>query len=379
MSVQSLLPPKRTFAGEAFRIFLCICPAIAAAAVIALSRIDAAATEAVFSQGVFPVVSTVIGLLARVLPFSLIAVLAYVGIGLAVFFAAFFAVRIFKTHDPAGLLLRYVRGLLLIPSVIFFIYAITCGPNYSRLTFAEQSGLRIRDSSADELAALCTELIERTAAAREKVTEDETGIFSLNEEFSVSSSQALSSFHDLRSEYPFLLNAAIAPKAMIGSQLLSRVQVTGFYSCYTSEPNVNTHMPDLELPFTMCHELAHTSGFMREDEANFIGYLACSRSENPNFRYSGLICALNYSMGQLYKADPDAYWELRACYSEEMNRDLSVQSAYWRQYEDSKALEVYTSVNDAFLKANQQTDGRQSYGRMVDLLLAEYRSLHELE
>ncbi|HPE16562.1 MAG TPA: DUF3810 family protein, partial [Oscillospiraceae bacterium] len=30
-------------------------------------------------------------------------------------------------------------------------------------------------------------------------------------------------------------------------------------------------------------------------------------------------------------------------------------------------------MNDAYLKANAQRDGVKSYGRMVDLLLAEYR------
>ena len=226
------------------------------------------------------------------------------------------------------------------------------------------------------MAALCEELLEKTAAARQSAHEDENGIFTLEGSFSQNAAQSLSAFRALREDFPFLLNVSIAPKAMIGSELLSYCEVTGFYSCYTSEPNVNTHMPQLELPFTMCHELAHTSGFMREDEANFIGYLACSRSDNADFRYSGLICALNYSMGQLYRVDRDAYWALRNMYSDAMNRDLAVQSAYWSYYAEKKSVAVYSAVNDAFLKANRQTDGRQSYGRMVDLLLAEYRDAH---
>jgi hypothetical protein len=30
-------------------------------------------------------------------------------------------------------------------------------------------------------------------------------------------------------------------------------------------------------------------------------------------------------------------------------------------------------MNDSYLKANSQQDGVKSYGRMVDLLLAEYK------
>lgn len=39
--------------------------------------------------------------------------------------------------------------------------------------------------------------------------------------------------------------------------------------------------------------------------------------------------------------------------------------------------EISNSVNNTYLKANGQEDGVKSYGRMVDLLLAEYRSQTE--
>ena len=42
-----------------------------------------------------------------------------------------------------------------------------------------------------------------------------------------------------------------------------------------------------------------------------------------------------------------------------------------------KVAEAYDKGADTFLKANGQTDGTKSYGRMVDLLLAEYRSQTE--
>ncbi len=36
---------------------------------------------------------------------------------------------------------------------------------------------------------------------------------------------------------------------------------------------------------------------------------------------------------------------------------------------------VSTDVNNAYLKINGQQDGVNSYGRMVDLLLAEFKTL----
>ncbi|MFA9381199.1 MAG: DUF3810 family protein, partial [Acetanaerobacterium sp.] len=52
--------------------------------------------------------------------------------------------------------------------------------------------------------------------------------------------------------------------------------------------------------------------------------------------------------------------------------DYADYNLFWAQYQGAVS-EVSVSVNNAYLKANSQADGVQSYGRMVDLLLADYR------
>ena len=49
------------------------------------------------------------------------------------------------------------------------------------------------------------------------------------------------------------------------------------------------------------------------------------------------------------------------------------RAEHWAQYE-GPVQDVSNAANDAYLKANNQSDGMQSYGRMVDLLLAEQRA-----
>ena len=39
-------------------------------------------------------------------------------------------------------------------------------------------------------------------------------------------------------------------------------------------------MVSYNLPFTTCHELSHLRGFMQEEEANFIGFLACVNADD---------------------------------------------------------------------------------------------------
>lgn len=155
---------------------------------------------------------------------------------------------------------------------------------------------------------------------------------------------------------------------------MTRFGITGIYSPFTGEANLNTAPPPVFLPFTMCHEMAHQRGYAREDEANFIAYLVCKNHEDAEFRYSGYLMAFQYAMNKLYTYSPEKFQTLRSQISEGIKRDLVANRNFWHQYQDTVAEKVSTKINDTFLKANRQSDGVHSYGRMVDLLIAEYEN-----
>lgn len=161
----------------------------------------------------------------------------------------------------------------------------------------------------------------------------------------------------------------------MNSWWMSLTQITGVFSPYTYEANVNIAAPDYTIPATICHELAHTRGFMREDEANFIGYLACEKSGDPQFTYSGVMLALVHSINRLYSVDYNAFCQVNDTLSDGVRRDFAYNNTYWEKHEGPVAA-VSEAVNDTYLKVNNQQDGTQSYGRMVDLLLADYRARH---
>jgi len=64
---------------------------------------------------------------------------------------------------------------------------------------------------------------------------------------------------------------------------MSYLGIGGVYFPFTGEANVNISMPHTSIPFTACHEMAHQIGFAREDEANFIAYIACKNHPSPDF------------------------------------------------------------------------------------------------
>ena len=84
----------------------------------------------------------------------------------------------------------------------------------------------------------------------------------------------------LADQYPQFKSWYPYPKPLINPRLLSVQQLTGIYSPFTIEANYNSEIPGYNIPHTICHELSHLQGYMREDEANFIGYLACTSSED---------------------------------------------------------------------------------------------------
>jgi len=161
-------------------------------------------------------------------------------------------------------------------------------------------------------------------------------------------------------------------KSLLSSHIVSYTGISGVYFPYTGEPNFNNDVPAPSKGASVCHEMAHRQGFAREDEANFIAYIVCINSDDAYLRYSGYFLALRHAMDRLYEADRGAYRELHARYSEEVAADIKANSDYWRSFE-GPVEERVTQMNDTYLKTNSQDDGVQSYGRMVDLMLAQKR------
>ena len=91
---------------------------------------------------------------------------------------------------------------------------------------------------------------------------------------------------------------------------MSYLDITGVFFAYTFEANVNVDVPDYSIPATMGHELSHLRGYMREDEANFLGYLCCRESSHPDLRYSAAMLAFTHATNQLFRQDPEAAQEI---------------------------------------------------------------------
>ncbi len=352
------------------------------AAMYVTARFIPNAAEYVYARGIYRVYSAAMSFVTGLIPFSLAEVLV---IAVPVFFATLIPIAIVrmivKKTGVEGL--KCLRLAIVLLGIIFSWYMLGCGTNYYRYEFSQFSGLTVQKSSVDELEGLCLDLAAKAADARERAAAKALGAGTMASEGDVYSSYlsltelkeaARASMYTLADKYPVMKGYYPKPKAVFFSRVMSEFNFTGVYFPWTVEANVNVDIPDYPRAVTMCHELSHLRGFMREDEANFVGYLACVASGEPDLEYSGYMLALTYSANQLYADSADRWRNVRALYSDGMVADMIAQSEYWKQFEDTVASEIGESMNNAYLKANNQTDGTKSYGRMVDLLLAEWRA-----
>ena len=153
------------------------------------------------------------------------------------------------------------------------------------------------------------------------------------------------------------------------------------------EANYNDVMGIMKKPATMCHELAHIRGYIYEDEANFIAFLACVESDDAAFQYSGYLSVLNYVANDLYKtrlADPESYAAAREAVRplqvlQQVQEDnIFVTEEEWERINGKAVVDTETvdsvsdTLTDASLKLNGVSDGMVSYNRVVELLLQWY-------
>jgi hypothetical protein len=157
---------------------------------------------------------------------------------------------------------------------------------------------------------------------------------------------------------------------------MSYTHITGVYTFFTGESNLNVNFPDYTLPYTAAHELAHQRGFAREDEANLIAFLACDASSDPYIRYSGYVGMYQYVMSALYRASKDLYREVYLMGEESLRREQTAYAEFFKKYEKSKVGEVSGAINNSYLQS-QGTVGTKSYGMVVDLVVAYFRKQGE--
>lgn len=325
-----------------------------------------------YSEYIYPLAVNTIGRVSGMVPFPVSE------IGIYILLATFFATLMRMIIKAAGgrkkgkaspvLFASWISGVLLAAGILAFLYTACCGINYHRRSFSGEEGIITYQYSADDLKEICVWLTEEVNARADTVTRDADGLLTLD---GSERDGGVKAMQQLAVEFPSLAGYYPQPKELLISEILSYQGLTGIYLPFTVEANYNGDMPAYDKPFTVCHELSHLRGFMEEQEANFIAFLACIGSERADFQYSGYLSGWVYCMNALYRADYESWQEVRGMLDETAEPDLTANNEFWDRYEGTIS-ETAERINDTYLKANGQADGVQSYDRMVDLIVAYF-------
>lgn len=193
--------------------------------------------------------------------------------------------------------------------------------------------------------------------------------------------QAILCMQQLGETYDRLAGYYPHPKPLYTSDFFSQQYMCGYYFPFSMEANYNNVMYIMNMPATLCHELAHLKGYIFEDEANFISYLACIQSEDLLMQYSGYLSVLNYLDNDFYKAigrDREAYLAQPVISAQVKADNIFVTEEEWARINKKALIDTETVdkisdiVVDTTLKVNGVQDGMISYNRVVELLLQYY-------
>lgn len=361
-------------------------------AVNLLSRYSVGFSDGV-RRSIFRVTQFIQGFISSLFPFSVgelllcLAVLLAAG---AVFFSCILLIMRMaegkkgRTFSGKGLrFLRFARKyfgfLLWTVAILSVIMTTNCFALYHCSSFQENympgTG---REYTLEELALVRDYVIEQCNTLAEEMERDEKGNIVCEEDMK---ERGMREMERLGEAYPLLSGYYPVPKTFAFSGFFSQQYMLGYYFPFSMEANYNDVMYIANIPATICHELSHVKGFIYEDDANFIAYLACTSSEDAFFRYSGYLSVLNYLNRALYESlgkSREAYEAYGKCSPLVEYDNVFLTKEAWAEVE-SKAVFDTETVRQAsrnFLETNLQANGVEegiaSYGKVVEQLLVYY-------
>ena len=309
----------------------------------------------------------VLGSITSIVPFSAAEMLLF-SIPLWVILAVVLSVRYADTGR------RRIRFFLIILSLLlplYPLYMLTLAPGYHAPTLEEQMHLSTENIEKEEIVQTAEHLLSELEQVLDRITFDERGASENPLSLKETGDGIIKAYDDFLSDYKIAHNFYARPKTVILREWMTYAGITGMYTFFTGEANVNTTYPDYNHPFTVAHELAHQRGIARENEANFVAALVCIYSENDYIRYSGLFNLLEYILSAYYRADPDSYTDFYKSLDPRIKGELKAYREFAEPYQDHVLGEVSTTVNNAYLEMNG-TPGIISYGLVVELAVAHF-------
>lgn len=271
--------------------------------------------------------------------------------------------------------IQWFGWVLTVVAGVYMCHTLVYGMNYYAGPMAEDIRLEVVEYNIDELTEACEYYRDKANELAAQVKRDSDGNVRFSD-FETLASRAGSGFTALTYDYSYPIFAGCTdPVKELGwSDMYTSMGITGIFIGITGEAAVNPDIPDVSLPFTMCHEMSHRMCIATERDANFAGFLACMANENLEFQYSGYFMAYRYCYSALASVGTTeasaAAARVKNGVSDLLYRDLAHYNDFFNSNRSETATKVANVANDTYLKASGDEAGIASYGEVCDLLVS---------
>ena len=275
----------------------------------------------------YRLVHSVFGPISSLFPFSLAEVF-FITFAITIIVLLVFLIIDFSKKRGAAGLNKTLMLLLVVFSTVAFYFS-TAGVAYGRVPVdIPQYEEKVENT---EYVTIVEHFIDDFNLCASQLDFDEQG--SVVKPYSIPEiSQLLRiEFAKLESDYFTPYTSKVKP--MFLSFLFREFNITGVAFTPTGEPNVNYLTPDSQIASTMAHEIAHTKGAMREQDANLVAAYILLNSDDAYLRYSGYFTTF-YSIISLsnYVGDETQYSTLYNSMSLQIRKDYKYSRDYWAQF-----------------------------------------------
>ena len=265
--------------------------------------------------------------------------------------------------------------VLAVAAAIYLLHTGIYGLNYHAGPLADDVRLEVTEYTLDELEDATIYYRDKANELALQLPRDGHGdvVFS---DFETLAEKAGEGFDNLTYQefYPVFAGDTTPVKKLGWADMYTSMGITGFTMPITGEAAVNPQIPDVALPFTMCHEMSHRMCIAVERDANFAAYLACAANSDIQFQYSAYYMAYRYCYNALASVGSPKAAAAAARIQSGINgafaQDLKSYSQFFSEKMDESSTALADTVNDTYIKSSGDESGVSSYGEVCDLLVS---------
>ena len=323
------------------------------------------AVEKYYSRGLYPAIAWTQRVLFGWVPFSVGDLLYGAVFVVMIVWIVRSIGRLVRGKAGKGWGWRLLRRMAFAGLWVYVLFNLLWGLNYDRLGIADQLKLQVLPYHTADLDQL-TGLIVKELNSYDTVARVDR--FRLNQ-VSFLRADVVQAYDSLAIAAPQFAYRVRSVKTSLFSYPGLYIGFAGYYNPFTGEAQVNIQDPSFTLPYTACHEMGHQLGYAKENEANFIGFLAATASPDPAVQYSTYLDLFQYAFRELYFRDSVLARKYRGALAPGVREDLRELRRFNRKYENDLEPKIWAAYS-RYLRANGQPQGVNTYSEVTAWLIA---------